>query len=155
MQTTETAIEHLLTQCTAKYTVEDVRSIDLIWPTVAPFIDQALAYTDGELTTENIYWFLAQGGMQLWVVRKDSRIVGVATTETVYYPRCTELRVVTLAGEGFTEWGDKINEALTDRARQIGAKAIQIVGRRGWERMAASLGVKPKYTVYKKEIGYG
>jgi hypothetical protein len=119
-----------------------------------PFIERALDQADGELTAENIYWLIAQGSMQLWVIRKDSHIVGVFTAEIVRYPERTEIRVVTLSGDKFPEWGHMVDNVLTEQGRQIGAVAIQIVGRTGWERMAASLGVKPKYTVYKKEISY-
>ncbi|HVR65131.1 MAG TPA: hypothetical protein VMT98_00715 [Verrucomicrobiae bacterium] len=71
--------------------------------------------------------------MQLWTVRADNCLIGLAVTELRNYPRQRRCRYLLLAGDGFDRW-QHLQQDIEDWARANGCMAMEMCGRRGWER---------------------
>ena len=71
--------------------------------------------------------------MQLWTVRADNCLIGLAVTELRNYPRQRRCRYLLLAGDGFDRW-QHLQQDIEDWARANGCTAMEMCGRRGWER---------------------
>ncbi len=101
--------------------------IETVWPEVEPLIAKACEYSDGKITTDDIYKDLKTQDMQLWLIPK-----GVWVTRIVDYPQSRRLEVVSASGEwdNWLEYG----EVVADWARSLGCDAAEIIGRKGWGR---------------------
>jgi len=114
---------------------------------------QALKYANGEMEVEDLLKGFEEGRIQIWAVLEDGRLVGVATTQVVDFPRIAILRVVTLQGKNLNVWMEALLHALEQFCREQGLQRIEVVGRRGWVRKLAGLGFREVYSVVVKEVG--
>jgi hypothetical protein len=88
--------------------------------------------------------------MQLWVIQKDRKTVGAATTMLVTYARKRVARVVTLGGDDFDSWAERSLETLMAWSQEAGATP-EVCARRGFEPKLKNLGFVTNYVV----MGYG
>lgn len=121
------------------------------WNRTQPFIEKLLARGWGENSVETIYFGLADGSAQLWhIVDDDLSLVGVWLTQI--YSEPTGIKVCNwlgCAGERMDEWLH-LRADIENWAREQGAEAAKIVGRKGWERKLPDY--KPAYVEYVKEL---
>lgn len=119
-----------------------------VWPRVRPFIERALAESQGEYTPEDILKAIERKDMQLW---QGKGYVGV--TQIIIYP--SGLKVVDIlltAGENLYEWLDSSNETIYRWAKHIGADQVRVMGRPGWQKMLKHIGYKHAYTVMTRGV---
>lgn len=133
--------------------ITGITDIDTFWQEVEPFINKALEYNHGEFTTEDIYGWLKNQKMQLWVVHENG-IQAAAVTEVVIYPRKKIVRILALAGNGFDEWSDDLQALFEFWGKKLDADGIEIIGRRGWIKKLEKYGYSEAHTVLKKELAY-
>jgi len=114
---------------------------------------QALKYANGEMEVKDILRGFEEGRIQVWAVLENARIVGVATTQVVDFPRIAVLRVVTLQGKNLNAWMEALLRALEQFCREHGLQRIEVVGRRGWVRKLAGLNFREVYSIVVKEVG--
>jgi len=114
------------------------------WEFVKHYIASPLEHANGEITTEDIYRNLVAEQMYLFVVRRPL-ICAAATCEIVQYPRKKAIRVVTLGGENFGEWGAVLNDVLLAWAERIKADGIEAYVRAGLVTKLEQLGYKQIY----------
>jgi len=119
---------------------------------LAEWTNKALKYAHGETSPEDMVKAFQEGRMQVWAVFDDAKLVGVATTEVVDYPRLAVLRVVTLQGSNLSVWASHLLEALLTFCKEQGLERIEVVGRRGWVRKLAPLGFREIYSVVAREV---
>lgn len=129
-----------------------VSHIDEMWPYVSPFVVDALNYGFGEWDEFNIYDFLMDSDMQLWVVIKGNLLKGVVITEVVRYPKKKVLRIALVSGSEIKNWKHYI-DALESWGASINCTAIEGWGRKGWEKMVKDIGFTSSRVVLCKEIG--
>ena len=92
-----------------------------------PHLKKALRLTGGTHTKRDIFDGIAVGDFQLWPGRRSA-----ALTEVVKYPQIRAVRVF-LAGGQLDEL-KKVERSISKWAQDIGARRIEIAGRRGWVR---------------------
>ncbi len=114
------------------------------WEFVRQYVDPALKFANGELTSEDIYNYLISGHMRLFVIR-NPLICGAATCEVVQYVRKKAVRVVTLGGENFDAWSETLNNAMLDWASKVGADGIEAYVRKGLVKKLEKLGYHQTY----------
>jgi hypothetical protein len=88
----------------------------------------------------------------LWAVTRDSRLVGCCIANAVQWPRKKIATPITVAGDGFDDWGGELDRVLTEWARALGCDLLEGWGREGWAKKLPALGYRRAYTVYRKEL---
>lgn len=109
------------------------------------WIEDALAYSGGTHTFDDVAEGIASARMQLWPAPR-----GCAVTEIVVYPKKKVLHVF-LAGGEMDQLFDMIDSAAA-WGKQQGCSSITLSGRLGWQRAMKPLGWVPKSVVMEKEI---
>ena len=109
-----------------------------------PWIEDALEYSGGTHTFEDVVQGIVSGRMQLWPAPR-----GCAVTEVVLYPKKSVLHVF-LAGGEMDQILDMIDSAV-EWSKGQGCNSMTIAGRHGWSRVLAKHGYKAVMTVLEKE----
>lgn len=109
------------------------------------WIEDALQYSGGTHTFEDVAERILDGRLQLWPADR-----GCAVTELVCFPQKKTLHVF-LAGGEMDQIIDMIDSAVA-WGKQQGCTGMTIAGRRGWERVLAKYGYKPVMTVLERPI---
>ena len=122
-----------------------------IWPEVSDYVTRALKLTLGQINADTVLEKIKTQDMQLWVIA-ESAILGAMVTEILIYPNRKILRVVTLGGEGWDNWGSEIVETLDSYAKYVGATGIEFVGRKGWSKKLAQHGYSTRCAYFQKEL---
>ena len=92
-----------------------------------PHLKKALRLAGGTHTKRDIFYGIAVGDFQLWPGRRSA-----ALTEVVKYPQMRSVRIF-LAGGQLDELV-KVEKNICNWAQEIGAKRVEIAGRKGWLR---------------------
>jgi hypothetical protein len=121
------------------------------WKVVLPMLQRALEYCDGEITAEDLFTFIMQGMMDLWVAYEEEKIWAVAVTEIAQYPRMRMLRIVALSGEDIQVW--KHFDAYLERYAFLqGCKMLEGLTRLGMEKVAKEFGWRRRFVVLRKQV---
>ena len=136
------------------YEVSGVDSINIpiLWDQIAPLIEQALRYSDGEFNLQDIYSMLMYQKMQLWVVADEEMAVQACfITEFRNFPRMKICYIVLASGEHLVSW-EHCFEELERWAYHEGASVMRAFGRKGWSPLARKLGYGIRQYMYTKEL---
>lgn len=109
------------------------------------WIADALEYSGGTHTVDDVVEGIVSGRMQLWPAER-----GCAVTEVISYPRKKVLHVFLAAGEM-----DQIVDMLDSAkawGRDQGCDAFTIAGRKGWKRVLAKHGFQETFTVLETQL---
>lgn len=140
-----------------RYSVSPVvkRFVPYYWDFVEKYIRAALEHANGEMTAADVKTRCEENDMQLWVINRSGVAVGACTTELVDYPRLRRVRVVTLGGENFDDWGELLTQMLSGWGAENGAHQIEAYVRKGFSRKLTGLGYAESYVTMCKDIRYG
>jgi hypothetical protein len=117
------------------------------------YIKKAIEHSNGEFNATSIYEKVSQGMMEAWVVSdEDYNIMAVLVTEFITYPLRSMVRVVLCGGDSLEKWVDIFLNKLDEYALNLGANGIEVVGRKGWERVLKNKGYEYTYTALSKEV---
>lgn len=118
-------------------------TVPLHWWRCWPLIEPAVRRFDATLPMPAIFWDLRHGVRQLWrVVSDDGRIVLAAIVSELVGrddPRGAVMRLCWVGGFAMDEWWPDAVAGLEAWARRQDCRAIEITGRRGWQRMGFDL----------------
>jgi len=96
------------------------------WELIAPELERAIAFNDGESTLEDEWRALVTGGRSCWIIyceqRKDLRCV--FTTYIHAFERKQVFFVALLSGKGFKEFS-VLETELSQYAKSCGCHSIQ------------------------------
>ncbi len=128
-------------------------SLDDVWESAKPMLQKGIDYGDGELEIDDIYGFLKDRAMQLWVLYNytEGAIVMAAVTEIVNYPRTRLCRAVVLGGDRVDDWMDNL-VGLEVWAKSMGCDKMEAFGRRGLAKKMEKIGYRNKYVVIRKDL---
>ena len=133
------------------------QSIELIWPLVKDLVQKPVNQNLGEFNLEDVYNWLTNGYMHLWIIGNEEEILVAVVTEFVVYPRETRLRIVLAGGKKnnmnrwFDIFWDKDSE-IHKFAKKNNVKRFEVCGRDGWLRVLARVGFKKFCTVLTREV---
>jgi|TARA_R110000796_G_scaffold2884_1_gene11147 hypothetical protein len=107
---------------------------------------------DEKVTVSDIYQFVMDGTWMLWVcqIPDTKEITSVLVTEFIHYPQVCNLRVVFLSGDD-EDWAYGI-KVFEDFARINDCSEVEILGRKGWERVLRDQGFKLNHITLSKRI---
>jgi hypothetical protein len=129
-----------------------------IGPVVEARLADALEESFGEVTMDDIRARLSAGDWLLWLGIVDGELRGVTVTELIPTPRGTWLNILFTHSSAplrtrLMEHGYRI---LTSYAKSIGCRGVKMYsGRKGFERAARSLGMRPRFIEYVDEFTTG
>lgn len=109
-----------------------------MWPHALPHVER-FARETMLISPENLYADLAAGEKQLWMVEKESNVVGITVTEvheTLKGQVCCIWAASGNAGAG--EWR-KMFDAVEKWAREINCVCIELRGREAWNKVIPEL----------------
>lgn len=120
---------------------------------VQKWLVEALAYTDGKYSIEDVLAELQREMQLLWVVYNEekAKAVGCLVTEVLGYPRHKALSIFLLGGDDFSEIVTLLDE-LKDYAVGVGCKTIEFYGRDGWEKTLKDYGFEKTHIVMRANI---
>jgi hypothetical protein len=129
------------------------REVPFIFGSIVHLIQAALDYGPYETTVDDVYADIVSSKNQLWVLADERyRPVSVYVTEVIDYPRKSIVRVLLLSGSGFLPFTELTVNALEQLAHRVGATAIEVIGRKGWERHLKPFGFNSAYVHLIKEL---
>ncbi len=148
------------TDSTASYSPADVEllaiepaRVDQIWSLARGHLALGLSWTR-KMDLESLHARLLDGTAQLWMayLPATSRILCSCVTEILLWESGYRTLRVLLVGGGRLELWKHLIRDIEAYARKEGAQAIEIVGRKGWERIFRGEGFTHTETVIGREI---
>lgn len=131
-----------------------IEQIPLIWHIAEPMLQKAVDYSDGELTTQDIYNTLLNGERALWVVFKDNDPIASITTRIVECQTGLKICCIDYAGgHSFKDW-DAFTDYIEPYYASLGCTKMEIAGRKGWLRLHTAKDFKLKYCILRKDISH-
>lgn len=126
--------------------------IHLAWDHAAPLIQRALDHAKDEILLEDVRERLEEGKYILFMVVEEEKPLAAVVMEIRQFLRKEIVSITLAGGERMNEWFEGIAEAAEDLAREHGATAVYITGRRGWVRQMMPLGYSEYFTTIGKEL---
>jgi hypothetical protein len=123
--------------------------LEAIWPQAAPLIERALAHAHGDYDLASVRASLEDGAQprrQLFVTWPYVEAAGITAIEL--RPCVKVLVIFAYSGRLVSDWQD-ILAAVEGWAKAEGCSAVEIQGRRGWERMLPGY---RRLTLLRKEL---
>lgn len=126
--------------------------LDVVWPKVSDFINRAIERADlPEFTMTQAYIDIYTDKAELWIFHDAERIWGIVVAKFLHINNYPVYDLYITAGDEFERWARMI-EPIEQRARELGARRLDISGRRGWLRTYRDIGFKELYTTMGKEL---
>lgn len=126
--------------------------IHLIWPQAKESLSRVEEQVPRELSMDDLLQNLLSGQMQLWFIAEGPKVLAFFVTKLVTYSHMKGIQVLWLAGEGSEIWLDKTHETLIEWGKSLGASRLELIGRKGWQRVLAPYGWEQPHVVLHKEF---
>lgn len=117
------------------------------WPNLKPYIEMALEYSLGEMTSEDVKQGGIEGAYLFIVFHEDNEILGVITVESLEYPTKKIVCVPHVGGKDLDKWHDLMVNTVINLAKEQNATNVISYGRVGWNKKLKPYGFKPQYTI--------
>ena len=129
------------------------KSIDMIWPVAAPFIEAAIEYSNDELNIFAMKKALLERELILITVNDDHKMIAALTVNKEQFQSGKRvLTLVAIGGARMKEWLHKVDEVLCTVCREEGCTEMYLIGRPGWIKLLRPLGFETIHTVVSKKI---
>jgi hypothetical protein len=122
------------------------------WERMLRFLGPAIETSNGRWTPEDVFNELAAGRLLGWVLIEGPLLYGAGIGEIHQYPGCRVFCCLWLGGVQSELWMDLLDSTVSAWAAEHGCTRMEIIGRKGWERMGARFGFKPSYVFFEKEL---
>jgi hypothetical protein len=122
------------------------------WKHMLPFLLPAIERSNGRWTAEDVFHELQEARLQGWALMEDGLLYGVGLTSIHKYPHARVLRCEWLGGVEAQRWLVLLDKTVSEWAIREGCTHMEMIGRKGWERMGAVLGFKPSYVFFEKKL---
>ena len=139
-----------------KFTVSAIKKelIQLVWPVVEGFLQQAVDHSNGEMCIEDVFKRLIKGNMLLVTISVESDIVAaIAIEQRNFGSGKRVLNLTLLGGSEMEHWMDEFSDIADKLAKDYKCDEIYIVGRKGWVRALRSYGFETVHTVVSRKVG--
>ena len=130
--------------------------VDTFWSEAAELLEPAVKISRGRYDLRAVRRLIQTGHNQLWVMYDDDeKIITTWTTAVENYP-CKRMLSVTflggLKGEDSLKESDIIHDSIYQFAADNRCDGIEIIGRKGWERVMSKYGYEASYVTMEKEL---
>lgn len=128
--------------------------LPVIWPEISQYVKDTIKYSAGRYTEKTIVDLVISGFMQLWVVTEGQEVLLSMVTQIMNYP--TGLRVcdiILLGGKNIEKWLEFTEKNISEWAlNTMNCNSIQLIGRKGWEKMLKKLNWNPMFSMIEKSL---
>lgn len=108
---------------------------------------RALAYSGGERSLTDCLLLIQQKVLIPLCIHEQFIFV-----EVYSYPQKQALNISYVSGKGYIKYLPEILPILKGLAKALDCSEITCYGRKGWEKVLARYGAKPRYTVMSLEV---
>ena len=137
-------IEYIVTLVPGNY-------VHTLWNDVEPYLKKAVDRSNGRWNLEALKTSCIQQRQELWVIfTEDNTVVGVATTEFVYYPQSKRCAIQYLGGKDLENWAWLYLKKVEAWAKDNKCDGIECTGRYGFWKWLGKSGWNKAYTVFEK-----
>ena len=132
-------------------------SIEEVWNLVKKDISEALSYSGNHTDAQFVYDTLKEDKMQLWVVwDKDKpttleKYYGVVVTEIIERKLIQSCNLFIVTGRHRQQWQHLIS-VLEDFALENNCTNMELIARKGWQRIMEQFDYKQTHVVLEKTI---
>ena len=132
-------------------------NLDDVWSLVKKDISEALSYSGNHTDAQFVYDCVKENKMQLWVIwDKDKKTTldkyyGVVVTEIVKRKLIQSCNVFIVTGRQRQKWQHLIN-VLEDFAIENNCTNMELIARKGWEKIMEQFNYKRTHVVLEKTI---
>jgi len=132
-------------------------NLDDVWSLVKKDISEALSYSGNHTDAQFVYDCVKENKMQLWVIwDKDKKTTldkyyGVVVTEIVKRKLIQSCNVFIVTGRQRQKWQHLIN-VLEDFAIENNCTNMELIARKGWEKIMEQFDYKKTHVVLEKQI---
>jgi hypothetical protein len=119
--------------------------VNVTWPLVKGFIEEALEHAKGEYTIEHVQSLVTSGAWTLLVAVDDGTIHGAATMHCFNRPTDRVAFVTTTSGKFILD--QDTFAQLQDISRAFGATALECAARESMARLLGRFGFEEKYRI--------
>jgi hypothetical protein len=128
--------------------------VDDYWDIALPLFSKSFEYTSTKVLPEDVYSDIMKGNQTLWIVFEEEtfHVIGAFTIRVKNYPGGNALSGEHLGGERLSEWADLLFDTMERYARDLGIKNLELIGRRGWEKILKPKGWIANLVIFEKEI---
>lgn len=112
----------------------------------------AIERSNGRWAAGDVFSELEAGQLQCWVCIEPPLLYAAAVTQIIQYPGCRALCCHLVGGVDQHLWLSQLVDTAAQFAAAEGCTRIEMVGRKGWERMAAPLGFRPVFVCFEKVL---
>ena len=132
-------------------------NLDDVWSLVKKDISEALSYSGNHTDAQFVYDTLKEDKMQLWVVwDKDKpttleKYYGVVVTEIVKRKLIQSCNLFIVTGRHRQKWQHLIS-VLEDFAIENNCTNMELIARKGWQRIMEQFDYKQTHVVLEKPI---
>ena len=132
-------------------------NLDDVWSLVKKDISEALSYSGNHTDAQFVYDTIKQSKMQLWVVwDKDKeatidKYYGVVVTEIVKRKLIQSCNIFIVTGRQRQKWQHLIS-VLEDFALEQKCTNMELIARKGWEKIMEQFDYKKTHVVLEKQI---
>lgn len=126
-------------------------NVEKEWPKVKDFISSALEYCDGKTNLAQVKTCLLNKDMQLWLYAHSSgKILAVCVTRIVKAVKHNRLDICFAAGKDEHASIENFIDTFSQFARANACEAIEMTGRKGWQKRLSDLGFEFVYLTVRK-----
>jgi len=132
-------------------------NLDDVWSLIKKDISEALSYSGNHTDAQFVYDTLKEDKMQLWVVwDKDKpttleKYYGVVVTEIVKRKLIQSCNIFIVTGRHRQQWQHLIS-VLEDFAIENNCTNMELIARKGWQRIMEQFDYKQTHVVLEKPI---
>jgi IS1 family transposase len=132
-------------------------NLDDVWSLVKKDISDALSYSGNHTDAQFVYDCVKEKKMQLWVVwDKDKKTTidkyyGVVVTEIVKRKLIQSCNIFIVTGRHRQQWQHLIS-VLEDFAIENNCTNMELIARKGWQRIMEQFDYKQTHVVLEKQI---
>lgn len=132
-------------------------NLDDVWSLVKKDISEALSYSGDHTDSQFVYDCIKEKKMQLWVVwDKDKpttleKYYGVVVTEIVKRKLIQSCNIFIVTGRHRQQWQHLIS-VLEDFAIENNCTNMELIARKGWQRIMEQFDYKQTHVVLEKQI---
>ena len=132
-------------------------NLDDVWSLVKKDISEALSYSGNQTDAQFVYDCVKENKMQLWVVwDKDKpttleKYYGVVVTEIVKRKLIQSCNIFIVTGKHRQKWQHLIS-VLEDFAIENNCTNMELIARKGWQRIMEQFDYKQTHVVLEKQI---
>ena len=125
--------------------------IDQAWPSVAPFLQDAVDASAGEMSLESIKRRIEDETTIAICMTEEDGLYAVGILEKVTFPSSKSvLGISCLGGVELDRWVNELDKAVTNIAREQDCTEVRIIGRPGWLKALKELGWGSTHTILSK-----